>query len=80
MFGDLNYNFSNGSTSNAMWNNIVNSYNFHQLINMPTRVTSTSSTIIDHLYTNCPDNITGIKIPELSISDHYPNLLCPQIK
>ena len=47
MFGDFNYNFSNGSTPNTMWNHIVNSYNVHQLINMPTRVTSTSSTIID---------------------------------
>ena len=70
MFVDFNYNYSNGITSNNSWNHIITYHIIY--INKPTRVTSTSSTIIDHVYTNCPNNITNIKIPALSISDHYP--------
>ncbi len=38
----------------------------------PTRVTDISSTLIDHAYSNRPENITNVFIPAYSISDHYP--------
>jgi len=72
LFGDINYNFCNSATSNATWNNIIDAFNMKQLVNRPTRVTPTSSTIIDHVYTNHPCNITDINVPVLSLSDHYP--------
>ncbi|XP_060580125.1 uncharacterized protein LOC132736928 [Ruditapes philippinarum] len=72
LFGDFNYNFINSISVNSKWNNTISTFNLNQLITQPTRVTQTSSTIIDHLYTNQPQNICDIKIPILSISDHFP--------
>ena len=42
------------------------------MISTPTRVTKTSFSIIDHLYSNTPDRITEIFVPCYSISDHFP--------
>ncbi len=72
IFGDFNYNFINNELANHQWNSVVNSFMLKQIIYVPTRVTSSSSTIIDHVYTNNPGNITNISVPSLSISDHYP--------
>ena len=38
---------------------------------MPTRVNNRSSTLIDHIYTNMPDNITSTCVPNIGISDHH---------
>jgi hypothetical protein len=46
--------------------------NFTQLIDTPTRVTDKSATIIDHVYTNKPENISEINVPVYTLSDHYP--------
>lgn len=72
MLGDFNYNFVNDKSINNAWNNILNSYSLQQLVDKPTRVTSNSETIVDHLYSNMPCNIIEVNIPKLSISDHYP--------
>jgi len=72
LFGDINYNFVNSETSNVTWNNITNAFNLTQLVDKPTRVTSTTSTIIDHVYSNYPCDITDINVPVLSLSDHFP--------
>ena len=42
-----------------------------QLVDEPTRVTSDSRTLIDHIYTNNEDNIHSIKVEKLCLSDHY---------
>ena len=49
-----------------------NSYNCLELITKPTRITTTSSTLIDHIYTNFPATklTPGILINDLS--DHLP--------
>ena len=41
-------------------------------LNLPTRVTFTSSTLIDHLYSNDTRNDVKCKILILDISDHFP--------
>ena len=38
----------------------------------PTRVTATSETLIDHVYSNTQGNIIDVSVPVLAISDHYP--------
>ena len=50
----------------------TDSFNFTQLVTEPTRVTENSETLIDHVYTNTPENIIDISVPVLAISDHYP--------
>ena len=56
LLGDFNYNYDLNETTNSTWNALCNAHNLTQLVNQPTRVTSTSSTIIDHIYTNRPSN------------------------
>ena len=38
----------------------------------PTRVCEKSETLIDHVYTTKPENITYCHVPIYAISDHYP--------
>ena len=49
---------------------IYNNYHFKQLITEPTRVTSDTSTIIDHISTNKPDRVLTSGIIPCGISDH----------
>ena len=71
--GDFNIVFNTPNTySNSKWSKIVNDYGLSQLIHTPTRVTKRSSTIIDHIYVSCTENISDIQVPCLGISDHYP--------
>jgi hypothetical protein len=35
----------------------MKTYGFYQMINNPTRVTSSTITLIDHIYTTFPDNV-----------------------
>ena len=72
LLGDFNINFIKGTSINSTWNNITNSFRLSQLVSKPTRVTSTSETVIDHVYSNEPANITNIQVPCLSLSDHFP--------
>ncbi|MEW8547323.1 MAG: endonuclease/exonuclease/phosphatase family protein, partial [Candidatus Thiodiazotropha sp.] len=72
LLGDFNFNLLNDSSNTKSWLRTVNSLNFQQLINEPTRVTNVSETLIDHIYSNMPENITETKVPHFALSDHYP--------
>ena len=37
-----------------------------------TRVTADSRMLIDHMYANCPENVTSIDVPKVGLSDHFP--------
>ena len=39
------------------WLQFIESVNLTRLVDSPTRVTATTATIIDHAYTNKPENI-----------------------
>ena len=45
-------------------------YNLEQMIKEPTRVTTTSSTVIDLIFTNKPNNISNSGVIDLGMSDH----------
>ena len=68
--GDINIDYKHCSNSN--WANLTLLFDLSQLITEPTQVTDTSSTIIDHVYTTEPGNITDCVVPQYVISDHYP--------
>ena len=72
LLGDINCNMLSGSpdsnTSELL--NILDIYDFHQLITEPTRITLTSQTLIDLCITNFPDKITASGTFSLGISDH----------
>lgn len=71
ILGDFNCNLLTGSNSNndALLN-IADIYNLNQLICDPTRVTPTSKTLTDLIFTNYPDNIASGGVFHVSISDH----------
>lgn len=67
---DINIDFQ--PCSNNKWLNLVQLFDLTQLVNEPTRITPTSSTIIDHLYTTNPENIIECFVPSYAIIDHFP--------
>ena len=68
--GDFNKNLLNYH-KDAEWENFTTSLCFSQLVCDPTRVTETSSTLIDHINTNCDENISRVHVCKIAISDHY---------
>ena len=76
LFGDLNIHIC--STSNNFSNdtidyvNMLASNSFFPIISLPTRVTDTSATLIDHIITNDCKNSIFPKIIKTDLSDHYP--------
>ena len=49
---------------------ITETYLYVQLIDQPTRITTTTRTLIDHIFTNKPDIITNHGVLHIGISDH----------
>ena len=74
--GDFNINYDQLEAAPSMVANYINSINMLgcvQFINKPTRITKTSSTIIDHVYAN--QNLVNSIYPAVmihDISDHLP--------
>ena len=69
--GDMNWNIASMSDTNSLLlSDINNLHGLHQLINEPTRVTDTASTLIDLIYTNYPDKVVCSGVCHVSISDH----------
>ena len=58
----------------AEFNDMMSSYSYIPLITRPTRITSSSATLIDNIFTNDHINLnTALKgILVTDISDHYP--------
>ena len=46
------------------------SYSLEQLISVPTRITESAATLIDHVLTNSPHKIIQSDVIEMSLSDH----------
>jgi hypothetical protein len=72
LLGDLNVDFMSTSESSNRQKveEILDIYEIEQLINKPTRITATSSTLIDLCLTNMPTNTFKSGVLHLSISDH----------
>ena len=68
--GDLNIDYKKEVP--RFWINTLERFDLSQLVKTPTRVTAKSDTLIDHIYTNKPENICEIIVPYLALSDHYP--------
>ena len=70
LMGDFNKDLFNEEIGTE-WINFTTSLGLGQLISIPTRVTETSSTVIDHIYTNREENILRVHVGKFSLSDHY---------
>ena len=72
VIGDFNFDLLKTDNNSKPWLELMESMNFEQLVNDPTRVTSNSATLIDHAFSNTPINISNVTVPCYAISDHYP--------
>ena len=48
---------------------MINAFNFQQLITKPIRVTNISETLIDHVYSNNPENVSENAVPIFFLSE-----------
>lgn len=74
LLGDINRDLLNGHIQRA-WNDYMEPFGLTQLVREPTRVTSDSKTLIDHIYSNCPENVKSVLVPKIGLSDHFPIFL-----
>ena len=71
LLGDFNCNMiSNTDNNTRLLNEVADIYGLHQLITEPTRITQNTSTLIDVVFTNCPDRIVCSGVKYVGISDH----------
>ena len=69
--GDFNCDlFKSKDNDTKHLKRIYGMYHFKQLIAKPTRVTSDTRTLIDHIATNRPDNVSESDVIPCGISDH----------
>ena len=62
------------------WESTFSVLGLNQLITQPTRVACSTSTLIDHIYTNNSNLVHSISVPNTAISDHFPVLCTWSIK
>ena len=71
ILGDFNINVSENSNLAKSYREICALHGLIQVIETPTRITGTSSTLIDHILTNSKLSITQHGVLEIALSDHY---------
>ena len=77
--GDFNIDLKS-DTSNTNYLNALHSEGCINVITKPTRITATSATLLDHIYTNLTRNIAKRAILTYEISDHLPTFYTVKIK
>ena len=71
LIGDINRDLLNNHINNV-WTEYMEPFGLTQLVSKATRVTSNSRTLIDHIYSNCPENVNSLDVPNIGLSDHFP--------
>ena len=73
VMGDLNFNLLDLSDKKTeQFTDIMFNYNFYPLINIPTRITDSSSSAIDHMWTNVSNTSIKSGIIAHCVADHLP--------
>ena len=73
LLGDFNIDFLKQTP--ASWELTLSLFNLHQMVSRPTRITPTSSTLLDHIYTNNTLMVSDVMVVDSGISDHCP-IMC----
>ena len=78
ILGDLNCDLlsDNVDSSTRSLMTVMQGSLLSQLIEIPTRVTQHSKTLIDHIYTTCPDDHSISGVIKTHISDHFLIFTC----
>ena len=80
--GDMNIDLLNQDCATTrQYNELLEVFHLQQMVQEPTRVSRHSSSLIDHIVTNCPNRITHTGILPCSIvSDHDGILACANVR
>ena len=68
LLGDINRNLHD-SQIKRVWNDYMEPFGLTQFVSELTRVTSDSRSLIDHIYSNCPENVKSVHVPKIG---HFP--------
>ena len=71
LLGDINRDLLNNQVHRA-WTDYMEPFGLTQMVSEATRVISGSRTLLDHIYTNCPENVNSVHVPKLGLSDYFP--------
>jgi exonuclease III len=69
--GDWNINFFQTSSHTKELNNLLLRYNLKHIVNVPTRITKITETLLDVLITNEKKSINSLKVMDLGLSDKF---------
>lgn len=73
ILGDMNVDLlKNDSKSKTFQDFMENDYDFTQLITVPTRMSSVTESLINHIFVTHPENITQSFVEKYYISDQFP--------
>ena len=70
LLGDFNKDLLNPN-AHREWLVLTESLGLSQLVTQPTRVTTNTSTLIDHIYCSHEDNLSKLSVCKIGISDHF---------
>ena len=76
--GDFNFNYLDSSHTRG--HDLESTYQLKQLITEPTRVTCSTSTCIDHIYTNIPHFHSASGVLPITLSDQFAIFTCLSLK
>ena len=80
ILGDFNIDYAKrGAVLCRDYIRFLNLFNMKQIINVPTRVTDTTRTILDHVVTNSSGKLGRFGVLDCCISDHLP-IFCHRIQ
>ena len=69
LLGDFNIDFLKPAP--PMWESTISLFDLRQLVDEPTRITPTSKSLLDHIYTNKPNQINHVSVACFGASDHF---------
>ena len=64
LMGDINRDLLNEQIKQA-WSDYMEPFGIEQMVSEATRVTPSPRTLIDHIYTNCKENVNSLNVPKI---------------
>ena len=77
LLGDVNINLlkANSNPNISYYLDLMLSYNLLPAITLPTRITASTATLIDHIFTNAPHHKINCGTIRTDITDHFTNFI-----
>lgn len=69
--GDVNIDLFDINLRHRWNNNVISQFSLTQIESEATRVTESTNTLTDHVYTNSPNNFCAAVVEKYSLSNHY---------